>query len=151
MAEPSSVIMNCYPPWAPQVVLVMNNLLCRRHKRCWFDSWVGTILWKRKWKPTPVFLPGRFHGQRSLVGYNPWGHTESDTTEHTLTFPSRVPGTDCCAQWPSFQPHNLALSKVDTVQLPLDYTWFPWLNIWFHTSRLWCWLIFSSEIASQVV
>ena len=35
----------------------------------------------RKWQPTPVFLPGKSYGQRSLVGYNPWGHKESDTTE----------------------------------------------------------------------
>ena len=46
-----------------------------------FDSWVGKILWRRKWQPTPVFLPGESHGQRSLVGCNPWGHKESDTTE----------------------------------------------------------------------
>ena len=39
--------------------------------------------WRRKWQPTPVFLPGEFHGQRSLVGYSPWGHKESDTTEVT--------------------------------------------------------------------
>ena len=39
--------------------------------------------WRRKWQPTPVFLPGEFHGQRSLVGCSPWGHTESDTTEAT--------------------------------------------------------------------
>ena len=37
--------------------------------------------WRRKWQPTPVFLPGEFHGQRSLVGYSPWGRKESDTTE----------------------------------------------------------------------
>ena len=37
--------------------------------------------WRRKWQPIPVFLPGEFHGQRSLVGYSPWGHKESDTTE----------------------------------------------------------------------
>ena len=36
-----------------------------------FDPWVGKIPWSRKWKPTPVFLPGKFHGQRSLVGYSP--------------------------------------------------------------------------------
>ena len=44
--------------------------------------------WKRKWQPTPVFLPGESHGQRSLVGCSPWGHRESDTTErltHTYT------------------------------------------------------------------
>ena len=36
---------------------------------------------RRKWQPTPVLLPGKFHGQRTLVGYSPWGHKESDTTE----------------------------------------------------------------------
>ena len=44
---------------------------CRRHKRCWFDPWVRTIPWRRAWQPTPVFLPGESHGQRSLVGYCP--------------------------------------------------------------------------------
>ena len=36
---------------------------------------------RRKWQPTPVLLPGKFHGQRSLVGYSPWGRKELDTTE----------------------------------------------------------------------
>ena len=39
------------------------------------------IPWRRKWQPTPVFLPGKFHGLRSLVGYSPWGHKELDMTE----------------------------------------------------------------------
>ena len=47
----------------------------------WVQSLVGKISQRRKWQPTPVFLPGKFHGQRSLVGYSPWGHKESDTTE----------------------------------------------------------------------
>ena len=55
----------------------------RRCKRCRFESWVGKILWRRKWQPTPVFLLGKFHGQRSLAGYSPRGHKESDTTEVT--------------------------------------------------------------------
>ena len=42
---------------------------------------LGRSPWRRKWQPTPVFLPGKFHGQRSLAGYNPWGHKESDTAE----------------------------------------------------------------------
>ena len=54
---------------------------CRRHKRCGFDPWVGKIPWRRKWHPTPVLLPGKSHGQRSLVGYSPWGREELDTTE----------------------------------------------------------------------
>ena len=39
-----------------------------------FDPWVWKIPWKRKWQPTSVLWPGKFHGQRSLVGYSPWGH-----------------------------------------------------------------------------
>ena len=45
-----------------------------------FDPWVGKIPWRRKWQPTPVFLPVRSHGQRSLANYSPWGHEESDMT-----------------------------------------------------------------------
>ena len=41
--------------------------------------------WRRKWQPTSVFLPGKFHGQRSLVGYSPWSHKESDMTERLST------------------------------------------------------------------
>ena len=52
-------------------------------RRCMFDPWVRKIPWRRKWQPTPVFLPGESHGQRSLPGYSPWGHKESDTTELT--------------------------------------------------------------------
>ena len=54
---------------------------CRRLRRRGFDPWVRKILWNRKSQPTPVFLPGKFHGQRSLVGYSPWGCKESDLTE----------------------------------------------------------------------
>jgi len=41
------------------------------------------MLWRRKWQPTPVFLPGESQGRESLVGCSPWGHEESDTTEVT--------------------------------------------------------------------
>ena len=41
---------------------------CRTHR---FDPWVGKIPWRRKWLLTPIFLPGKSHGQRSLVGYSP--------------------------------------------------------------------------------
>ena len=50
-------------------------------KRGGFDSWVGMIPWCRKWQPGPVFLPGKFHEQRSLAGYSPWGCKEWDATE----------------------------------------------------------------------
>ena len=62
---------------------------CRRHKRHGFDPWVGRILWRRAWQPTPVFLPGESHGRRNLAGYSPWGHKELDTMKqlgaHTYT------------------------------------------------------------------
>ena len=51
---------------------------CRRLKGCRLDPWIGKIPWSRKWQPTPVFLRGKFHGQRSLAGYRPchdWAHT----------------------------------------------------------------------------
>ena len=54
---------------------------CRRCRRRGFDPWVVKIPWRRKWQPTSVFLPGESHGQRSLMGYRPWGCKESDTTE----------------------------------------------------------------------
>ena len=49
---------------------------------------------KHKWKPTLVFLPGKSHGWRNLVGYSPWGHKESDTTErlHFFTFTFTLSG-----------------------------------------------------------
>ena len=48
-----------------------------------FDPWVGKIPWRRKWQPTSVLLPGKSHGQRSLVGYSPEGQKQSDMTEVT--------------------------------------------------------------------
>ena len=45
---------------------------CRRHKRLGLSSWVEMVPWRRKWQPTPAFLYGKSHGQRSLVGYRPW-------------------------------------------------------------------------------
>ena len=65
---------------------------CRRHQRYQFNPWVKKIPWSRRWQPTPVYLPGKFHRQRSLAGHSPWGHKESDMTgwaharAHTHTF-----------------------------------------------------------------
>ena len=71
--------------WASQMVLVVKSppASAGRHKRPGFDPWVGKIPWRRAWLPTPVFLPGESHGQRSLMGYSPQGPKESDTTEAT--------------------------------------------------------------------
>ncbi|KAB0347365.1 hypothetical protein FD754_012222 [Muntiacus muntjak] len=56
-----------------------------------FDSWVGKIPWRRAWQPTPVFLPGESHGQRSLEGCSPWGLKELDTTENECYLPLKSP------------------------------------------------------------
>ena len=59
--------------WASQVAQ-SRQTACqfRRCKRCRFNLWVRKIPWSRKWQPAPVFLPGKFHGQRNLVDYSPW-------------------------------------------------------------------------------
>ena len=65
----------------------------QRHR---LDPWVRKIPWRRKWQPTPVFLPGESHGQRSLEGYSSWGHKELDVTEH-LTLSLLLCGMHCCS------------------------------------------------------
>ena len=55
---------------------------CRRQKRCWFNPLVEKIPWRRKWQPTPVFLPGKSHRQRSLAGYS-FAVAELDKIEAT--------------------------------------------------------------------
>ena len=50
-------------------------------RRPGFNPGVGKLLWRREWQYTPVFLPGEFHGQRTMAGYSPCAHKESDTTE----------------------------------------------------------------------
>ena len=56
---------------------------CRRCKRLGFDPRVRKFPWRRKWLPTPVFLPGESHEQGNQVSYSPWGNKESDMTEVT--------------------------------------------------------------------
>ena len=58
-----------------------SKVSCLLRGRPGFDPWVGKILWRRKWQPTPILLPGKPHGWRSLVSYSPWGCKELDKTE----------------------------------------------------------------------
>ena len=69
--------------WASQCNSKESAWQCRRLKRHGLAPWVRKIPWRRKWQPTPVFLPGKSHGQRSLVSYSPWGCKELDMTEVT--------------------------------------------------------------------
>ena len=80
------------------------------HKIHGFSPWVGKIPWKMTWQPTPVFLPGKFHGHRSLAGYSPWGHKELDTTKatsHTHTH-THLPKSGTLA-------HPLSLASVSSL------------------------------------
>ena len=70
--------------WASQVAQMVK---CLQSGRPRFDPWVGVIPWRRKWHPTPVPLPGKSHGWRSLVCYSPWCHKGSDTrSDFTFLF-----------------------------------------------------------------
>ena len=79
---------------APRVLFEGFYLGCGRTG---FSPWVGKIPWRRKWQPIPVLLPRKFHGWRSLVGYSPWGHKESDTPERRH-FTSLYPGPKATGQ-----------------------------------------------------
>ena len=63
-------------PWWPS----SKESACQFRRRE-FNPWVKKIPWRREWQPTPVSLPGKSHGQRSLAGYSLWGHKESDMSE----------------------------------------------------------------------
>ena len=59
---------------------------CRSHRKCSFNPLVGKIPWRRKWQSTPVVLPGKSHGQRSLAEYSTYGLKELDMTEKGLVW-----------------------------------------------------------------
>ena len=90
---------------------------CRRHKRYGFHPWVAKILWRRKWQLTPLFLPGESHGQRSLVGCNPQGHTESDMTEMI---------SQACTPWGEVDPLWLFCMRL----LHFFFFFLPWPFSW---------------------
>ena len=93
------------------VVVSDGKSVCLQCGRPGFDPWVGKIPWRRKRQPTPVLLPGKSHGRRSLVGCSPWVHKESATTEW-LHF------TSLCIYWKS----SLILIETYWSYLNLVYT-----------------------------
>ena len=66
---------------------------CKRLKRQGFDHKVGRIIWSRKWQAIPVFLPGTFHGLRSLAGYSSWGLKQLDMVQHAQYTTGWLPWT----------------------------------------------------------
>ena len=81
--------MKCHPiPGLPRWLSGQEPACqCRNCRRHGFDPRVGKIPWRRKWQPTPVFLPGASREQRNLVGYSPSRHKESNMTERSSTHP----------------------------------------------------------------
>ena len=76
------------------IYIYIHTSICTYLCVCVYIYTCGKIPWRRKWQPTPVLLPRKFHGWRSLVGYSPWGLKESDTTER-LHFPFHVCVLSC--------------------------------------------------------
>ena len=74
---------------------MVKNLLAMQETRVRSLVWVRKIPWRREWQPTPVFLPGEFYGQRSLVSYSPRGHkrVRHDWATNTFTFTHTTPPT----------------------------------------------------------
>ena len=101
-----------------------------------FDPWVGKILWRREWQPTLVFLPGEFHGQRSLAGHSPRSRKELDTTKqlHSLTetYPPLflfLRAFDCIGvPWSSWE--GLVCAGWHTPLFPIVVLHYPILRTW---------------------
>ena len=75
------------PPWLRwQISRLARQETSDTQVQSLFNPWVGKIPWRRKWLPTPVFLLGESHGQRSLVGYSLWGPKDSDPTERLTLY-----------------------------------------------------------------
>ena len=105
--------MNTPYPWA--FVVAQQQRICLQHRTARFDPWVGKIPRRRAWQPTVVLLPKESHGQRSLVGCRPSGHTESDVTEVTLTAAATFSTTSCSA----FVLTVLYLQSQSTPHIPI--------------------------------
>ena len=106
---------------------------CRRHRGCGFDPWVGKIPWRRKWLPTTVCLLGKFHGQRSPVGYSPGGPKQSDTENtcmHVTLFSTKkyhkmFSGTLCLQDNDSF--YETKISMVTCSWAILSHRIYNWI------------------------
>ena len=120
-----------YGPWASQVSPCHRIHLPMQKTQ---ETWVRKIRWSRKWLPAPVFLPGKFQGQRNRVGYSPWGRKKSDTTEwlsthmvlwgKILRFSNmlRISALDLffswCVRWP--MRRSMKLLTIETQKAPSD-------------------------------
>ena len=91
----------------------------------WVPSLVGKIPWRRECQPTPIFLPGQIHGQRSLAGYSLWGLKESDTTEWLTLFLS-LSGSQTIEKYCDV----ILLASINRTRFRWCSTSFPWRRKW---------------------
>ena len=99
--------VNCHPTywtsmrstsWGFPGGINVEECHCKRRKRHGFDPWVKNIPWRRAWHPTPVFLPGKVHGQKNLVGYSPW---DCRFRHDCSVLAHRVHHRKCWVGWPT--------------------------------------------------
>ena len=93
-------------PW------LSRSRICLQGRRHRFDPWVRKIPWRRKWQPTPVFLPGKSHGQRSLVGYSTWGLKHDRACMH-CTLPPSTFALNSTLSW--FTVHQIPHSSTASI------------------------------------
>ena len=103
-------------------------LQCRRPG---LEPWIRKIPWRREWQPTPIFLPGEFHGQSSLAGYSPWGRQEFDTTElmapHSSALAWKIPRTEEPGRLQSMGSLGVGHDWVTSLSL---FTFMHWRRKW---------------------
>ena len=107
--------------------------VCLQCGRPGFNPWVGQILWRRKWLPTPVFLPGESHGEMSLACYSPRGRKELDTTERITLSLSKGQRNVAWVLWPcqwsptllatrtGFMEDNFSTDRGEMIQVHYAY------------------------------
>ena len=140
--EISLLSKQCPPNKVFQVAPVVKNPPANagRPKRPGFDPWVGKIPWRRKWQPTPVFLPGKSHGQRSLMGCSPYCHTGYQTWLKQLSThdpPIKRRKDSVNAKLPDSQPYSApCLRRLFHISVPQFYHLWNGDNGLFHASAV---------------
>ena len=106
-------------------------------------SWVGKIPWSSKWQPTPGFLPGKFHGEKSLLGYSSEGGKESDTTERLSTHTHYLLAKCIC------DSKNIILSNTSSYGFSICHIFTSFLGAGYWSPSHYKWLCSCSFVLSR--